>query len=73
MSVLDEAKDFVDHKFEAKRNVVSQEFRVLVSVNSSSENPETIRELLDKVSKSLGDYIYTDAKGSVQVVEVEPK
>lgn len=73
MNVLDEAKNIVDDKFETKRNVVSQEFRVLVNVACDSKDPAVIRALLDQVSKNFGDFIYADGTGTIQVVQVEPK
>lgn len=73
MSVLDEAGEIVDEKFDAKRQEVYQEFRVLVKVNPGDKNPETVRALLDEVTKNFDGYIYADGTGSLQVVQVEPK
>lgn len=73
MSVLDEAKNLVNDKFETKSAEVFQEFRVLVRVASSSNDPAVVRALLDNVHKHFDGYIYADGTGSVQVIQAEPK
>lgn len=73
MSVLDEAKDIVDDKFETKRPEVYQEFSVVVRVFPGDKNPETVRQLLDEVSKQFDGFILANETGSLQIVNVTPK
>ena len=72
MSVLDDATNLVDDKFEEKRQEVYQEFRVVVKVTPIDKNPETVRKLLDRFSKNVEVLNSVGVAGLIDVVEVEP-